>query len=44
MNQFTLITTKTCPYARKAAITLAEKSSDFNLVVEDLTNKSEFFK
>jgi glutathione S-transferase len=44
MDKVTLITNKFCPFARKAAIALREKTTDFTLVDEDLQNKSEFFK
>lgn len=40
MDKVTLITSKVCPYARNAAIALAEKSSEFNLLEVDLQNKS----
>ena len=33
-----------CPYARKAHIAIREKFSEYNLVEEDLQNKSQYFK
>ncbi len=44
MSKITLIKNKICPYARKAAIVLTEKSSEFIQVEVELHNKSQFFK